>query len=291
MKTSRLSKILSLGIASLLTQACSHPIEIEGQGDVMSASGNRTCLLENFQAGDVVCSKNYAVGAYQETYYATAKPGWKFDHWVTYCANATPPNYDCSFNIPAEAVRDFWGKAVPPLKAVFTPIPGAITDTITVNGVEWAQPDLFTNLSWGEINQLCPIAEGGVCKKAVYEEDRLNGYDMEGWTWASMDDVNGLFNYFLASAGVTGDDLLSGQDYYYGYDYGGWGTAFFDAGFRGTFGPRFLDGLVSTLHDCCQAYVGRMQDFDDPEPDVAQVFFYESSRQPDVGAFFYRSAP
>lgn len=166
-------------------------------------------------------------------------------------------------------------------------------DIVTVNGREWAQPDLFTNLSWGEINQLCPIDEGGVCKKAVYEEDRLQGYDMEGWTWASMADVNGLFNHFLADTGVTGEDLLSGIDYYVGYDYGGWGDAFFAAGFRGTAGPRSLEGLVSTLrNDCCWAYIGTMWDFDDPEPDWAMVFYYEPSiPKPDVGAFFYRVEP
>ncbi len=31
--------------------ACNHPIEIVGQGDVLSASGKRNCLLEEFQAG------------------------------------------------------------------------------------------------------------------------------------------------------------------------------------------------------------------------------------------------
>jgi len=376
--SSRIFKLVSISVALLLIQACSHPIEIEGQGDVRSASGARNCSLEQYTAADPACSKNYAIGAYQETYYPQPRAGWKFDHWATYCTTATPPNYECSFNIPAEQVKKFWGQTMPTLTAVFvtqcgdgimagieqcddgnvnngdgceascTLTPDAdedgvpdltdncpyapnsdqanfngdgegdacddsdgdgvfdasddcaldpnnlciiADDIVTVNGREWAQPDLFTGLSWYEINQRCPIAEGGVCKKAFYEEDRLKGYDMEGWVWASMDDVNGLFNYFLAGAGVSGDDLLSGKDFYFGYDYGGWGTDFFDAGFRGTVGPLFLDGLVSTLHDCCDAYVGRMVDFEDPEPDWAQVFYYESSGQPDVGAFFYRLEP
>lgn len=128
------ARITSIGIALFLLQACSHPIEIEGEGDVMSASGNRNCLLEDFQAGLDNCSKNHVSGAYQETYYATARPGWFFDHWVTYCPNAAPPNYDCSFSVPAETVNAFAGQAVPPLRAVFKPgLPistAAVTDKI-----------------------------------------------------------------------------------------------------------------------------------------------------------------
>ena len=100
-------KLVSLGIALLFIQACSHPIEIEGQGDVKTLSGNRACMLENYAAGDEVCTKNYVVGAYEETYYVTPRAGWQFDHWVTYCADADPPNYDCSFNIPATQVQAF----------------------------------------------------------------------------------------------------------------------------------------------------------------------------------------
>ena len=384
---SRILKLVSISVALLVIQACSHPIEIEGQGDVMSASGNRTCLLENFEAGDDVCSKNYIFGFdldqlpalvpedYSETYSPVPRSGWYFDRWEPYCATATGPSYDCSFNAAAALVQEFWGETLPPLKAVFvtqcgdrivagieqcddgnlvngdgceatcTLTPDAdedgipdladncpavanpdqadfdndgegdacddsdgdgvfdasdecaldpdnlciiADDIVTVNGREWAQPDLFTDLSWGEINQQCPIAEGGVCKKAFYEEDRLKGYNMEGWVWASMDDVNGLFNHFLAGAGVSGDDLLSGREYYVGYDYGGWGTDFFNAGFRGTVGPLYLEGLVSTFHGyCCEVYVGTIIDLEDPEPDWAQVFYRESSGQPDMGAFFY----
>lgn len=113
-------KIVLLAIALLSLYACRHPIEIVGEGDVLSASGGRTCLLEDFQAGLDNCSKNTVDGAYQETYYAVPRAGWQFDHWGSYCTDKPSP--ECSFNISAQAVRDFWGKAVPPLQAVFTPI-------------------------------------------------------------------------------------------------------------------------------------------------------------------------
>jgi arylsulfatase A len=122
------AKLVSLGIALLLIQACSHPIEIVGEGDVMSASGTRNCLLENFQAGNDVCSKNYAIGAYQESYYPLPRAGWKFDRWASYCLNAPAPNYECHIDVPATQVRAYWGKTMPPLKAVFRPDVSVDTD-------------------------------------------------------------------------------------------------------------------------------------------------------------------
>jgi len=102
----------------LLLGACNHPIEIEGEGDIWSLAG-RTCALENYQAVSSTCSENYAVGDYQETYYATPRDGWRFDHWVNYC-DTTPTN-QCSFNVSASNVRKFWGKTAPSLRAVFVP--------------------------------------------------------------------------------------------------------------------------------------------------------------------------
>jgi type IV pilus assembly protein PilY1 len=84
----------------------------------MSASGDRTCLLEYFQAGDAVCSKNYAVGDYQETYYAVPRTGWQFDGWRNYCTDAA--TNECSFEVAAATVKKVWGQTMPPLQAVFT---------------------------------------------------------------------------------------------------------------------------------------------------------------------------
>jgi hypothetical protein len=111
-------KILSIGITLLFIQACSHPIEIVGQGDVTS-TGTRGCTFEESIAETVPekCAKNYVVGAYQETYTATPRVGWQFDHWGNYCSGAT--NNECSFNIPKATVEQFWGQTIPPLQAVF----------------------------------------------------------------------------------------------------------------------------------------------------------------------------
>jgi hypothetical protein len=78
-----------------------------------------------------------------------------------------------------------------------------ITDTVLVQGREWAQVDLFANLTWSDINAVCPeglCVHGGV----------LNGKDMTGWTWASADDLNGLINFYLGTPELgPGPDVFS----------------------------------------------------------------------------------
>ena len=100
----------------ILLGACSHPLEIVGEGDIWSQAG-RTCTAEDYRQASSACSENYTARDYQETYYATPRDGWRFDHWVNYCA-MTASN-QCSFNVPASDVRKFWGRTAPPLRAVF----------------------------------------------------------------------------------------------------------------------------------------------------------------------------
>ena len=47
------------------------------------------------------------------------------------------------------------------------------SDIVVVDGRYWTQPDLFTGLTWAEINTVC---RGGVCGTGS-----LNGHDMAGW--------------------------------------------------------------------------------------------------------------
>ncbi len=106
--------------------ACSHPIEIVGEGDVLSATGTRTCLLEDFQAKKENCTRNIVHGEYTETYYAEPRDGWQFDQWLNYCTDAV--NNECAFNIPSDAVQKNWGATLPPLVAVFKRIPLTIAE-------------------------------------------------------------------------------------------------------------------------------------------------------------------
>ena len=107
----------------------------------------------------------------------------------------------------------------------------SITDTVFVDGKEWAQVDLFNGLSWNQINAVCP---GGVCGAGT-----LNGYNMLGWTWASTDMVNALFNHYIGSA-----QLGPGPDSYNAYPQ----PPFYEP-VDASFGPAFFaDGWRPTDH-------------------------------------------
>lgn len=71
--------------------------------------------------------------------------------------------------------------------------PMAITDTVTVGGTEWAQVNLFHDLSWNEVEAVCP---GGVCASG----SALGGWDLTGWTWASASAVGDLFHVLTDGA-------------------------------------------------------------------------------------------
>jgi len=127
--------LLFLSACALVT-ACSHPLEIVGEGDILSASGDRDCLLEDYRAGSKNCSQNAVGGDYSETYYAQARPGWSFDHWENYCTEDA--NNFCTFTASSAVVQQYWGETMPPLRAVFIqdlPDPLACETAFDVNDV------------------------------------------------------------------------------------------------------------------------------------------------------------
>lgn len=167
-----------------------------------------------------------------------------------------------------------------------------ITDTVTVAGREWAQPADFVNLSWDQINTVCPA---GIC--AVGSE--LNGYSLTGWVWADQVAVGGLFNSYLEKVGVPQVDW-SGSYYPLSAD-SAWAPAFFD-----DFNPTVLSsgnlnhGLTSDPTITAYyfgvpvefAWYASMYDASDPasrdyvRPDGGTTASIFTSRG--IGAWFYR---
>ena len=80
-----MTKLMAVGFLLFFILACSHPIEIQGEGDVRSESGTRGCELEAYRAGSDSCRENLVVNHYSETYYAEPREGWEFDSWLNYC--------------------------------------------------------------------------------------------------------------------------------------------------------------------------------------------------------------
>ncbi len=131
---------------------------------------------------------------------------------------------------------------------------GPITsaDTVTVNGIEWAQPTLFTSLSWQDINSVCDASTAGSCQPG----GMLNTWDMAGWVWASVEDVNNLFNFYLQEGGVPPEDQLVGpssiHEMFLNHDDTAWALAFFEDGFR----SNLNDGLGPNLEGLTRSSAG-----------------------------------
>jgi hypothetical protein len=140
-----------------------------------------------------------------------------------------------------------------------------ITDTVVVDGIEWAQVDLFNGVSWSELNAVCPA---GACGSGS-----INDLSLAGWTWASMEDVNLLFNYYLQGAGVSGSNLLGPGPDTYSERGADWDDDFISAGWRSTYAfepPYFVAGITSDSPlDPLEVYVGSIVgDFYYPRFDI-----------------------
>mgnify|MGYP003382263968 CR=1 FL=1 len=149
-----------------------------------------------------------------------------------------------------------------------------ITDTVTVDGREWAQVDLFFGVQDWYVDALCPA---GTCGDFT-----LNDYDMLGWTWASDDDVIALFNTYLGS-GVLGP----GADTYTEID-SAWAPAFFADGWRATVTSAFVREIRGSTQTAWP-YGGFLRDGIQGRADTASV--NDSFLLPlDQGKWFYRDA-
>ena len=112
------ARLVLIPLLLLSIGACRHPIEIIGEGDVMSASGNRDCLLEEFQEGQANCAKNKVTGAYKETYFAVPRAGSQFVAWGNYCTKSAQAD-QCKFKMAKQQVQDSAIDEAPPLVAYF----------------------------------------------------------------------------------------------------------------------------------------------------------------------------
>lgn len=104
-----IKQLLPTLVFTLLCLGCSHPLEIVGDGDIVSSTGVNDCARE-----DQPC-QNLIAGEYNVTYTAVPREGSVFVGWAG-CSSTSP---NCSFYYPASMVRQFWGRVAPPLRATF----------------------------------------------------------------------------------------------------------------------------------------------------------------------------
>lgn len=160
-------------------------------------------------------------------------------------------------------------------------IPISSADIVTVDGVEWAQVDLFSNLSWEDMSVVCP---GGVCGPGT-----LNGYDMDGMVWATLADVYSLFNYYIGS-----DVLEVGGDSFYSEPDSTWAPLFLSE-WRATITSndpdwQGVDGFVSTSSGAIYAFSASLVDRDGATDNAIGSILPKADAHPTLGAFFYRAS-
>lgn len=317
--------LMVVAAVSALT-GCKLAVIVTSGGDVTSLSGTRDC------AGGTVCEFQITDANFSDSFTAVAKPGYEFVKWQKssdfFCGDSTSPTcmvalsgnavldeviialFNMSYIMPTfkdvgidtdgDGVRNeldedddndgvFDVDDACPLEGPNTNgfgCPGTpITDTIAVGGKEWAQAILFYRLSWNQINIVCPA---GVCAGV------LNGYDVTGWKWATVDEVNSLFNYYIGSA-VLGPDPSNVQTL------SSWGREFFlsggwtsDPGTLTLTGTLSIQGFVSTpLSIYGRPYIGNMSGWISQLGDsVSNASTFAIGGTPDtagtIGAWLYR---
>jgi hypothetical protein len=206
-------------------------IVVEG-GEVQSTASG-TC------AEGTICIHQVEDTSYSEVFTAIPRPGWKFTKWNSgggfFCKDSTEPT--CALTAQgAEGNEQIEGIIASDrtfyIMPIFVPSP-PITDTVTFNGIVWAQADLFGYVSLTEMNNICPKPEG-LCSGF------LEGYDISGWIWASIEDVSDL----LVSLGHPG--LTYPPEWQYGEPSSDWAPAFYELGFRPNFESAGRAHIAST---------------------------------------------
>jgi len=145
------------------------------------------------------------------------------------------------------------------------------------DGLEYLQPADFTNLSWNEVNAVCPA---GVCVGT------LNAFDLTGFTWAGRD-------AYLALTGSFGIPTPNADE-----THSSWLRRYFGE-FETTFvspeisARRGVAVLVSSPLDCYQGFticvfiVGSNEDTDFHSFGASGL----DDKYPGVGHLFFRAAP
>lgn len=116
-----MKKLVTTFIVAGFIQACSHPLEIVGEGDIVDLNASsRGCTLEQFNAQDDACVKNVVLGDYSVNYSAVARAGSEFVRWEGPCGGVS--SYpDCAHEVSAAVVQQFYFRTVPATTAVFCP--------------------------------------------------------------------------------------------------------------------------------------------------------------------------
>jgi len=206
----------------LALTSCKLRIVVPEGGSVTTSSGAYHCA-----AGET-CDIDVVDFYFDENFTAVPADGYAFKAWRKgdrrFCGNDPKPCHLLTTVFTGNwvsAIQEFLNSSdeVFYLQPMFAPK----GDIIPVNGREWLQPDLFIGLTWNQINVACP---DGVCNGV------LAGRDVTGWTWASIQDVAALFNYYIGRRAFIPE--FFGFYMPFAEVDSAWAPAFFNNGWRPT---------------------------------------------------------
>lgn len=213
--------LFSLSLILTMT-GCKLALVVTSGGDVQSLSGIRDC------AGGNLCEFQISDASFSDSFTAVPRAGYVFAYWQGgsgfLCGESTNPTCDVSNtayagNAAVEPIisSGLFFQAMPVFQFVGVDtdddgIPNFLDedddndglldaddpcptnpdlacggDVIAVNGKVWYQLDLFLGVTWAEVNAACA---GGLCSGVV------NGYNLDGWSWATDVDVLELLDYY-----------------------------------------------------------------------------------------------
>jgi hypothetical protein len=186
-----LKLLLLISIAALMTACKLAVIVVEG-GEVQATEGGELTVSDICMEG-TICIVEVNDTNFNMKFYAIPDAGWYFEKWNSgdrlFCADST--TLGCKLSLTAaKGNAGIETLVASPETFYLMPVFKPHKDTIIVDDKQWFQPHLFLNLSWHDINAVCPK---GICAGV------LNGYDMTGWLWASVNDINTLFNYYIGA--------------------------------------------------------------------------------------------
>jgi len=224
----RMSRIFLLLSSIALMAGCKLAVIVVEGGEVESI-GSGICVTGS------ICIVDVTDPNFSETFTAVSDADWYFEKWNSgnrfFCGGSTDPTCTLSFQGYGESKE---AEDVVASSEVFylLPVFKPYKDIITVDGKQWLQATLFKDLTWDEINTVCPAGE---CK----DNGNLNGYDMTGWTWATIDDVKALFNVYI------GDNILGPNVSFFQDITGQRVGQFYKAGWRPTYDGPWREWLFT----------------------------------------------
>ncbi|MEM9257130.1 MAG: hypothetical protein AAGA91_16930 [Pseudomonadota bacterium] len=229
--TQAIRVLAMLALGSLLAGCKVALIVVEG--GTVNSTGSGSCSAPQ------ICIYEVNDTNYSESFTAVPSNGWEFVRWNSggdfLCEDSTDvtcvvSNVGTAGNSAIEAIVA--SDATYYIQPVFRFVGVPLTDVLlTDDGKIWAQVDVFSDVSWAELNAVCP---GGDCN------GELLGFDLRDWRWASIDEVNELFNTYIGSP-----EMGPGPAEFNDFGVAAFYAAFIADGWRAT--PEFSPTRVQTI--------------------------------------------